>query len=878
MWLTLSTGIMAQRLIGYRTGFNLDDLSDTTITAPEDFHIIMRSGGVWRNFPIDSTIVSAFSLKTQVKDANFTAESNTIYIVNTSNGPITALMPPAPQVGDRLMFIDAKSNVAGSNNIGWGTNPFTLVANINSYVEGNPSQTYTLDRDCIHFIYNVGDNWAYTTPIVKQANEISAGTARIATTSEVSIGTSDLLIVSPLKLQQALINSKNDILTSVFPLPDASETIKGIIKLASSTLTSDGTDDLTAITPLKLQQKFNSYNPVNFNVQDTITATTGTFTNINTNTLNVLSSLVFPFNVSFTATVDFTQGTVIGLPYATTQLNGVVKLATQLEVNNGLVDTTVVSPLTLQNKLTTDLNALRSDILSNLPNQPTATEVSYGIVRLATINETLNDTNNSEVLTPAKGQYLLENTTTTNRDLIPPGEEALQGLLSISTQALVNEGLDDLTAVSPLKLAVRLLNFKIEILNTIDSTLDNFQILLSGFQAQLDLLNSRILALETKVPIKVLDNFVAIQATVNATVSGNVLSNDVGSNITVTGFAYLGNVYNINTSYTLAFGTFSINTNGDYNYTIINNNYTTNFNNVAPINSIEYIDVQYFVADNLNQIASAYLKIKVAQADNALPTLLDSIPNQTGMEGQDEASILLTNYFSDPEGQSLSYYIAGNTNNSKVNVYIDGNSLKLGYPIWTNNYNTVQNATITVGASDPKGGSTTTSFNVTINPLESLFLENYYRMKNVAASNAGDTIYIYVNADEKATIEGGALSSQFTDDNSNAVVFKAMTQSAIIPTNALNSGTIETIHRYRSNVGYYIYVNNAEKAFVDANNPSFIYEGIAFKAFTVSSGRGKALKRYQYTSLYPSGDYAFTIGTQSQPSNSTYEGIVCYVI
>ena len=39
------------------------------------------------------------------------------------------------------------------------------------------------------------------------------------------------------------------------PVPDASETVKGILELATQAETDAGTDDLRAVTPLKLQNK-----------------------------------------------------------------------------------------------------------------------------------------------------------------------------------------------------------------------------------------------------------------------------------------------------------------------------------------------------------------------------------------------------------------------------------------------------------------------------------------------------------------------------------------------------------------------------------------------------------------------------------------------
>ena len=75
------------------------------------------------------------------------------------------------------------------------------------------------------------------------ASETVQGLIELATTTETTTGTDDVRAVTPLKLQQKLAL-----------LPPASETAAGVVELATTTETTTGTDDSRAVTPLKLQQ------------------------------------------------------------------------------------------------------------------------------------------------------------------------------------------------------------------------------------------------------------------------------------------------------------------------------------------------------------------------------------------------------------------------------------------------------------------------------------------------------------------------------------------------------------------------------------------------------------------------------------------------
>lgn len=82
----------------------------------------------------------------------------------------------------------------------------------------------------------VDANWYVLEKNLVQATETEAGTAELATQAEVTTGTDDLRMVTPLKLATRA----------------ASETLSGLIELATQAETNTGTDDVRAVTPLKL--------------------------------------------------------------------------------------------------------------------------------------------------------------------------------------------------------------------------------------------------------------------------------------------------------------------------------------------------------------------------------------------------------------------------------------------------------------------------------------------------------------------------------------------------------------------------------------------------------------------------------------------------
>jgi len=114
---------------------------------------------------------------------------------------------------------------------------------------------------------------------------------------------------------------------SVTAVPDASETVKGILEIATTAEAQAGTDDLRAITPLKLQQ---------VTATQTRKGVLETSTDLETQTGANTDVAVTPASLSSRT--------------ALTTRTGIAFLATQAEVNAGSVTDKIVTPATLQNK------------------------------------------------------------------------------------------------------------------------------------------------------------------------------------------------------------------------------------------------------------------------------------------------------------------------------------------------------------------------------------------------------------------------------------------------------------------------------------------------------------------------------------------------
>ena len=107
------------------------------------------------------------------------------------------------------------------------------------------------------------------------ATETNPGIVRLATVEEVVQATSNTLAISPVNLQKGLLSSEyifdgnsgagdddyeESTAFTVNPAttPDASETVAGIVRLATAEETIDGRNDAIAVTPFGLKSMLDS--------------------------------------------------------------------------------------------------------------------------------------------------------------------------------------------------------------------------------------------------------------------------------------------------------------------------------------------------------------------------------------------------------------------------------------------------------------------------------------------------------------------------------------------------------------------------------------------------------------------------------------------
>lgn len=121
---------------------------------------------------------------------------------------------------------------------------------------------------------------------------------------------------------------------------------------------------------------------------------------------------------------------VSGVPQATETVVGKARLATQDEVNLGLSGDTIVTPATLNERL----------------QRPQATETVYGVTRFATNPEALAGTATDRTIVASSLKFVLDDTFE-NR----VSTETDNGVLKLSTTPAATAGVDDTTAMTPLK-------------------------------------------------------------------------------------------------------------------------------------------------------------------------------------------------------------------------------------------------------------------------------------------------------------------------------------------------------------------------------------------------------------------------------------------
>jgi hypothetical protein len=140
-------------------------------------------------------------------------------------------------------------------------------------------------------------------PTASAASETVAGVAEIATQTETNTGTDDARMVTPLKFQTRLAAYAQPLAANLTSLAGqastgygrallnladqagltgairaATEAVTGVVRLATQTETNTGTDDATAVSPLKLQTRLAAFaQPLNANLTTLAGVVSGAF-------------------------------------------------------------------------------------------------------------------------------------------------------------------------------------------------------------------------------------------------------------------------------------------------------------------------------------------------------------------------------------------------------------------------------------------------------------------------------------------------------------------------------------------------------------------------------------------------------------------------
>lgn len=155
-------------------------------------------------------------------------------------------------------------------------------------------------------------------------------------------------------------------------------------------------------------------------------------TKVSGDSTGALTGLTTTAKTSLIAAINEVNGKAAPTPPAGTETTaGILQIATQPEVNAGLVDTDAVSPLKLQTRLAAYAQPLAAE-LTALAGQ---TSTAYGRGFLTLVNQA--------------GLMGLMRATS----------ETVTGVVRLATQTETNTGTDDTTSVSPLKFQTRLAAF-----------------------------------------------------------------------------------------------------------------------------------------------------------------------------------------------------------------------------------------------------------------------------------------------------------------------------------------------------------------------------------------------------------------------------------
>ena len=190
-------------------------------------------------------------------------------------------------------------------------------------------------------------------PAVPDASETVKGKVELATRLEAIAGTDKSRATTPEGVKATVSAG----IAAIPAVPDASETVKGKVQLATTVETKAGTDSAKAITSSGLKGTLAALNTgvaaATTDKAGVVELATTDETSAGTDTVRATT----PAGVK--ATVDsavsgLSSGTGTTVPDATTSVKGVIKLATQLAIEEGVGADTAVNPRDMkisQNKL-----------------------------------------------------------------------------------------------------------------------------------------------------------------------------------------------------------------------------------------------------------------------------------------------------------------------------------------------------------------------------------------------------------------------------------------------------------------------------------------------------------------------------------------------
>jgi hypothetical protein len=216
-----------------------------------------------------------------------------------------------------------------------GTDIKALKVMITGSSSGTLASLTTTDKTSI--IAAINETKAGNSGSPPDASETVKGIMEIATQAETTTGTDDLRAITPLKLAQKL---------SGFSVSQATETALGTAELATQIEVNTGTDDLRIVTPLKFQTRLAAYaQPLDSDLTAIAALTTTAYGR---------GVLALADSAALTAMVQDASETA----------KGVAELATQTEVNTGTDDVRVITPLKFQTRLAAYAQPLDSDLTS----------------------------------------------------------------------------------------------------------------------------------------------------------------------------------------------------------------------------------------------------------------------------------------------------------------------------------------------------------------------------------------------------------------------------------------------------------------------------------------------------------------------------------